>query len=93
MAISHIFRGEEHITNTPKQLVLYDLLNWTVPQFGHLTIITNMEGQKLSKRDQSLKQFIEDYKNEGYPAAAIFNFLSLLGWTCLLYTSDAADDR
>ena len=81
MAISHIFRGEEHITNTPKQLILYDLLNWRVPQFGHLTIITNMEGQKLSKRDQSLKQFIEDYKNEGYPAAAIFNFLSLLGWT------------
>ena len=81
MAISHIFRGEEHITNTPKQLVLYDLLNWRVPQFGHLTIITNMEGQKLSKRDQSLKQFIEDYKNEGYPAAAIFNFLALLGWT------------
>ena len=81
MEISHIFRGEEHVSNTPKQLILYDLLNWEVPEFGHLTIITNMEGQKLSKRDLSLKQFIEDYKNDGYPAKAIFNFLALLGWT------------
>ncbi|WP_322900818.1 glutamate--tRNA ligase [Mycoplasmopsis felis] len=81
MEITHILRGEEHIGNTPKQLALYDLLNWQVPEFGHLTIITNMEGKKLSKRDTSLKQFIEDYKNEGYIPQAIFNFLSLLGWT------------
>ncbi|WP_322908710.1 glutamate--tRNA ligase [Mycoplasmopsis felis] len=81
MEITHILRGEEHIGNTPKQLALYDLLNWKVPEFGHLTIITDMEGKKLSKRDTSLKQFIEDYKNEGYIPQAIFNFLSLLGWT------------
>ncbi|GAA8716614.1 Glutamate--tRNA ligase [Chlamydia abortus] len=50
-----------------------------MPLFGHLTIITNMEGKKLSKRDTSLKQFIEDYKNEGYLPEGIFNFLALLG--------------
>lgn len=81
MKISHVLRGEEHITNTPKQLAIYDLLNWEPPQFGHLTIITNMEGKKLSKRDTSLSQFIEDYKNDGYVPQAIFNFLALLGWT------------
>lgn len=81
MEITHVLRGEEHITNTPKQLVIYDLLNWEPPQFGHLTIITNMEGKKLSKRDLTLKQFIEDYKNDGYISQAIFNFLALLGWT------------
>ncbi|UUM19177.1 glutamate--tRNA ligase [Mycoplasma sp. 1018B] len=81
MQITHILRGEEHITNTPKQLAIYDALNWTPPTFGHLTVITNMEGKKLSKRDLTLKQFIEDYKNEGYIPEAIFNFLTLLGWT------------
>lgn len=81
MEITHVLRGEEHITNTPKQLAIYEALNWTPPAFGHLTIITNMEGKKLSKRYKTLKQFIEDYKNEGYNPHAIFNFLSLLGWT------------
>lgn len=81
MEITHILRGEEHITNTPKQLAVYDLLGWEPPKFGHLTIITNMEGKKLSKRDLTLSQFIEDYKNDGYVPEAIFNFLALLGWT------------
>ncbi|ENY68930.1 Glutamyl-tRNA synthetase [Mycoplasmopsis bovigenitalium 51080] len=81
MEITHVLRGEEHITNTPKQLAIYNALGWDAPQFGHLTVITNMEGKKLSKRDTSLKQFIEDYKNEGYVPEALFNFLTLLGWT------------
>lgn len=81
MEITHVLRGEEHVTNTPKQLAVYDLLGWDVPEFGHLTIITNMEGKKLSKRDDTIKQFIEQYKNEGYHAHAVFNFLALLGWT------------
>ncbi|AZG68503.1 glutamate--tRNA ligase [Mycoplasma struthionis] len=81
MEITNVLRGEEHITNTPKQLAIYEAFGWQHPSFGHLTIITNMEGKKLSKRDQSLKQFIEDYKNEGYQAEGIFNFLALLGWT------------
>ncbi|WP_029905588.1 glutamate--tRNA ligase [Mycoplasmopsis opalescens] len=81
MSISHVLRGEEHITNTPKQLVIYNALCWKTPEFGHLTVITNMEGKKLSKRDTSTKQFIEDYRNEGYVPEALFNFLTLLGWT------------
>ena len=81
MEITHVHRGEEHTTNTPKQLVIYDLLGWEAPVFGHLTIITNMEGKKLSKRDLSVKQFIEDYKDEGYHPDALLNFLALLGWT------------
>lgn len=81
MEISHVLRGEEHTTNTPKQLAVYDAFDWKPPNFGHLTIITNHEGQKLSKRDTSVKQFIEDYKKEGYVPEAIFNFLTLLGWT------------
>lgn len=81
MEITHVLRGEEHITNTPRQLSIYKALGWKAPEFGHLTVITNMEGKKLSKRDTSLKQFIEDYKNDGYDPHAIFNFLSLLGWT------------
>lgn len=81
MKISHVFRGEEHIANTPKQLAVYDALGEVAPEFGHLTIITNMEGKKLSKRDTSMKQFIEDYKNMGYSSEGLFNFLALLGWT------------
>ncbi|WP_027120786.1 glutamate--tRNA ligase [Mycoplasmopsis lipofaciens] len=81
MEITHVLRGEEHITNTPKQLAIYDALNWEPPKFGHLTIITNMEGKKLSKRDTNTKQFIEDYRNDGYSPEAIFNFLALLGWS------------
>ena len=81
MEMTHVVRGEEHISNTPKQLALYDMFGWEPPKFGHLTIITNMEGKKLSKRDTETKQFIEDYKNEGYSADGIFNFLALLGWT------------
>ncbi|QBF34908.1 glutamate--tRNA ligase [Mycoplasmopsis phocirhinis] len=81
MQISHVLRGEEHITNTPKQIYIYQILGWKQPDFGHLTVITNMEGKKLSKRDTTLKQFIEDYRNEGYVPEAVFNFLTLLGWT------------
>lgn len=81
MEISHVLRGEEHITNTPKQIAVLNALEWEVPKFGHLTVITNMEGKKLSKRDKTLKQFIEDYKNEKYSPQAVFNFLALLGWS------------
>ncbi len=81
MEISHVFRGEEHTTNTPKQLAIYNLMKWETPRFAHLTIITNMEGKKLSKRDLTTKQFIADYKEEGFISEAIFNFLALLGWT------------
>lgn len=80
MKITHVFRGEEHLSNTPKQLLIYDYFNWQAPKFGHLTLIINENGKKLSKRDGSLMQFIEQYRNQGYLPEALFNFISLLGW-------------
>jgi glutamyl-tRNA synthetase len=82
MEITHVLRGEEHISNTPYQIFIKELLqrNNNI-QYGHLPIIVNSDGKKLSKRDESVKQFIEDYKNLGYPASGITNYLSLLGWT------------
>lgn len=82
MEITHVLRGDEHIANTPKQLMIYDAFNWERPIFGHMTLIMNAEtGKKLSKRDESILQFIEQYKNLGYLPEAIFNFIGLLGWS------------
>lgn len=81
MKITHVFRGEEHLSNTPKQLVIYHHFKWTAPKFGHLTLIINHDGKKLSKRDGSLMQFIHQYRNEGYLPEALFNFITLLGWS------------
>ncbi len=81
MQITDILRGEEHLSNTPKQVYTYKLFGWVPPTFNHLTIITNMEGKKLSKRDETTFQFIENYKDAGYLPHAVFNFLALLGWS------------
>jgi glutamyl-tRNA synthetase/nondiscriminating glutamyl-tRNA synthetase len=81
MKISHILRGEEHITNTPKQIMVYRAFGWEVPSFGHMTIIVNEQGKKLSKRDANVEQFISQYAQKGYLPSALFNFISLLGWS------------
>ena len=81
MEISHVFRGEEHITNTPKQLMVYEALEFDAPKFGHMTIIVNEQKKKLSKRDQNVMQFISEYKASGYLPEAMFNFIALLGWS------------
>ncbi len=81
MAITHVLRGEEHITNTPKQLMIYHSFDWEIPIFGHMTLIVNEEKKKLSKRDESIVQFISQYKDLGYLPEALFNFISLLGWS------------
>jgi glutamyl-tRNA synthetase/nondiscriminating glutamyl-tRNA synthetase len=81
MKISHVLRGEEHITNTPKQLMVYEAFSWEPPQFGHMTIIVNEQKKKLSKRDQNVIQFISEYKKLGFLPEAMFNFISLLGWS------------
>ncbi|AND78591.1 glutamate--tRNA ligase [Streptococcus pantholopis] len=81
MEISHVIRGDDHIANTPKQLMVYEALGWQAPNFGHMTLIINAEtGKKLSKRDTNTLQFIEDYRKKGYLPEAIFNFIALLGW-------------
>ena len=65
MQISHVIRGDDHIANTPKQLMVYEALGWEAPEFGHMTLIINSEtGKKLSKRDTNTLQFIEDYRKK-----------------------------
>lgn len=81
MDISHVLRGEEHLSNTPKQIMIYDYFGWEVPSFGHMTIIINKDGKKLSKRDHNIMQFMSQYKEKGYLPEAIVNFILLLGWT------------
>jgi len=81
MEITHVLRGEDHITNTPKQMMIYKALNWAHPIFGHMTLIVNENNKKLSKRDHSIIQYIEQYQSLGYLPDALFNFISLLGWS------------
>jgi nondiscriminating glutamyl-tRNA synthetase len=81
MKISHVLRGEDHISNTPRQLMIYEALGWEPPQFGHMTLIVNDQRKKLSKRDESIIQFISQYEELGYLPEAMFNFIALLGWS------------
>jgi len=81
MKISHVLRGDDHISNTPKQLMVYEALGWEPPIFGHMTLIVNESRKKLSKRDESIIQFIEQYEELGYIPEALFNFITLLGWS------------
>lgn len=81
MEISHVLRGDDHISNTPKQLMIYEALGWEPPIFGHMTLIVNENRKKLSKRDESIIQFIEQYEELGYLPEALFNFITLLGWS------------
>lgn len=79
MNITHVFRGEEWITSTPKQILLYQYLDWDLPIFAHLTVLLNPDGKgKLSKRygATSARSFLDD----GYLPEAMLNFLMLLGW-------------
>ncbi|MEQ6389873.1 glutamate--tRNA ligase [Bacillaceae bacterium S4-13-58] len=81
MEITHVLRGEDHISNTPKQMMVYEALGWDVPTFGHMTLIVNEQRKKLSKRDESIIQFIEQYADLGYLPEALFNYIALLGWS------------
>ncbi len=82
MKISHIFRGDDHVANTPKQLMIYEAFGWQAPKFGHMSLIISADtGKKLSKRDETVLQFIEQYHELGYLPDALFNFIVLLGWS------------
>lgn len=81
MKISHVLRGEDHISNTPRQLMIYEAFGWEAPEFAHMTLIVNESGKKLSKRDESIIQFIEQYEKLGYLPETLFNFITLLGWS------------
>ncbi len=76
--ITHIIRGEDHLPNTPKQLLIYQYLEWPEPIFAHLPLILGQDRTKMSKRHGSMS--IREYRNQGYLPEAILNFLVLLGW-------------
>ena len=79
MAISHVIRGEDHIANTAKQLLLYEALGAPAPIFAHTPLILNQEGKKLSKRDGVTS--VSDFRTQGYTAEALANYMTLLGWS------------
>lgn len=79
MQITHVIRGEDHIANTAKQILLYEALGGKVPEFAHTPLILNQEGRKLSKRDGVTS--IDDFRKMGFVAPALANYMTLLGWT------------
>lgn len=81
MEMDLVIRGEEHLSNTPRQIMLYEALGIAIPQFAHLPLILNQDRKKMSKRDESIIQFIEQYRELGYLPEAILNFITLLGWS------------
>ncbi len=78
MKISHIFRSEEHLANTLRQLMIFEAFDWQVPLYGHLSLILGEDRKKLSKRHGAVS--LEEYKKGGYLTSALCNFLVLMGW-------------
>ena len=79
MQISHVFRGEEHLVNTPKQILLYQAMGLEAPEFGHLPLMLGTDGKKLSKRHGSVSLAL--FREAGYAKAATLNFLARQGWS------------
>ncbi|MFZ0455955.1 MAG: glutamate--tRNA ligase [Ignavibacteriaceae bacterium] len=84
MKITHVIRGEEWLSSTPKHVLLYDYFNWEKPVFAHLPLLLNPDRSKLSKRQGDVA--VEDYRAKGYLKEALINFVALLGW-------NAGDDK
>jgi len=84
MEISHVIRGEEWLSSTPKHVLLYDSFNWKRPLFAHLPLLLNPDRSKLSKRQGDVA--VEDYRDKGFLKEALVNFVALLGW-------NAGDDK
>lgn len=79
MNITHVIRAEEHLSNTPRQVLLYQALGWELPTFGHISLILGKDRTKMSKRHGATS--VDQYKNLGYLPEALVNFLALLGWS------------
>ncbi|MBD2291967.1 glutamate--tRNA ligase [Anabaena sphaerica FACHB-251] len=93
MQITHVIRGEDHIANTAKQILLYEALGAKAPEFAHTPLILNQEGRKLSKRDGVTS--ISDFQKMGFTAEGLVNYMTLLGWsapdsTQEIFTLDSA---
>lgn len=84
MEITHVIRGEEWLTSTPKHLLLYRFFGWDPPKFAHLPLLVNEQKKKLSKRDGDVS--VEAYRQKGYLPEGLVNYLALLGWS-------AGDDK
>lgn len=84
MKITHVIRGEEWLSSTPKHILLYDFFNWEKPVFAHLPLLLNPDRSKLSKRQGDVA--VEDYQSKGYLKEGLLNFVALLGW-------NAGDDK
>lgn len=84
MQISHVIRGDDHLSNTPRQIQLYDAFGWTdIPKYAHISMIMGPDGARLSKRHGATS--VEEFKKEGFLPEVMLNYLSLLGWS----TSDS----
>lgn len=87
MGITHVFRGDDHLSNTPSQLMLFRALGWTPPEYAHMPLIFDPNGAKLSKRQDSLYRdmglpvSVSECQKLGYLPEAVLNFLALLGWS------------
>ncbi len=79
MHITHVIRAEEHLSNTPKQILLYHALGWQLPQFAHASMILAPDRSKLSKRHGATS--VQEFRDEGYLPEALINYLALLGWS------------
>lgn len=79
MKISHVLRAEEHLSNTLRQLMIYEAMGWATPQFGHVSLVLDDDRQKLSKRKGATS--CNQFRDEGYLPEAILNFIALLGWS------------
>ncbi len=79
MEITHVIRGEDHISNTPKQILIYEAMGFKVPKFGHLPLIMGTDGARLSKRFGAVA--VTDYRSEGFLPEGLVNYLMLLGWS------------
>ena len=79
MGITHVIRGDDHLSNTPRQILIYEALGLEVPTFAHLSMILGADGKKLSKRHGATN--VEEYRDRGYLPDALVNFLALLGWS------------
>ncbi len=79
MQMTHIIRGDDHLSNTPRQVLIYEALGAEVPMFAHLPMILGADGHKLSKRHGATN--VEQYRDEGYLPEALVNYLALLGWS------------
>jgi len=78
MGVTHVLRGEDHLSNTPKQILIYQALGWPVPKFSHLPLILGPDKRILSKRHGASS--VEEFKNQGILPEVLFNYLCLLGW-------------